>query len=382
MTPSLPPTPRNPVVILCGLDPTDLLVAGINLQCSLPGVLVVRHEVDLVAGTLRRLVSDGTGLLEDTWIELDHLCLTCALRHEIAPTLARWVRARPGVPVLLCLPATLSPLPVADLLERHQPGSELAGLVELRSVVATVGGADLEHDLLGDDLLAEREAFPEIDRRSVGEVIAEQVEYADLVVAADGVLPRPSERLLRELVRDDTVLLPDPAAAGPEHLLSAERDARRARRHVDPTRRSPSGAERLTGDVVLDVSREPGSAAWTVAVDSWRPFHPTRLLENVETLGGGALRGRGCFWLPTRPGALAVWNGAGGQLSIGTAGSWGARTPRTRLLVTGVGGDRDVVATCLRETLATEAELAAGRSSWGVGEDGFEQWLGDYPASA
>lgn len=382
MTPSPLPTPRNPVVILCGLDPTDLLVAGINLQCSLPGVLVVRHEVDLVAGTLRRLVSDGTGLLEDTWIELDHLCLTCALRHEIAPTLARWVRARPGATVLLCLPATLSPLPVADLLERHQPGSELAGLVELRSVVATVAGGALEHDLLGDDLLGEREAFPELDRRSVGEVLAEQVEYADLVVAADGILPDRSERLLHELVRRDTRLLPDPAAAGPEHLLAAGRDARGARRHVDPTRRSPSGAERLTGDVVLDVSRQRDSDVWTLALDSWRPFHPTRLLENVETLGGGPLRGRGCFWLPTRPGALAVWNGAGGQLSIGTAGSWGARTPRTRLLVTGIDGDRAAVAACLSDTLATEAELAAGRASWSVGEDGFEQWLGDYPASA
>ena len=59
-------------------------------------------------------------------------------------------------------------------------------------------------------------------------------------------------------------------------------------------------------------------------------------LEYIEVLGGGPRRSRGCFWLPTRPSTVGVWEGAGGQLSVGSGVPWGMKAPLTRIVVTGL----------------------------------------------
>jgi len=382
------PDRRTPVVVACGLDPTDLVLAGISIQWALPRPVVVRHELDFERSALRRLVSDATGLLEDVWVPLDHLCMTCAVRHEIVPTLVRLAERGEWQSMVVSLPSTVPALPITKILEHGDgPGSRIQDLVETRSVLSVVRGQTLVHDLLGDDLLCERNPSLQHDRRAVGEVLAEQVEFADLVVAVDETLGDQASALLRELVRPDAELVCGAPALDESRLLLAPRDPAGARRWVDPCRRTPSSVpDVVPGGVpdtaVRDVSRVPDSEFWSLFLDTWKPLHPTRLWENIEVLGGGPLRGRGCFWLPTRPGATAIWDGAGGQLSVGTHAAPGHPRPRTRLVITGMGDRRDRVREALQDTLVTDAELAAGRSGWSIGEDGFEAWLGDYPASA
>lgn len=101
-------------------------------------------------------------------------------------------------------------------------------------VMSAVDPADLERDLLGDDLLVERGlGFGERDRRSVGEVMARQIETADLLAVA--TLPERTPRsLLDHLVGD----VPDRT---PLHLLNAEVFARRRPRDLPAHRGSASG---------------------------------------------------------------------------------------------------------------------------------------------
>ena len=120
---------------------------------------------------------------------------------------------------------------------------------------------------------------------------------------------------------------------------------------------------------------------WTLDLTSSRPFHPDRLHERIEDLGRGAFRARGHFWLPTRPDAVCVWDGGGGQLSIGRSGSWHSRRPSSRLVVTGIHvADRTRVADAFADVLLTDAETIAGHS-WVGRSDGFEPWL-DEPIHA
>jgi G3E family GTPase len=104
-------------------------------------------------------------------------------------------------------------------------------------------------------------------------------------------------------------------------------------------------------------------------------FHPERLLDDLERLGAGRHRSRGCFWVPTRPDQVVVWDGAGGQLSIGNGERWGSRAPMTQLVFTGVGTPPDQLSSSFREMLLTPDEAAA-RGAWRLNEDGFEPWLG------
>ena len=361
---------RTPFTVISGTDADQLDLVGVNLTWTLPNPVTVRHHLDLAAGALRRVVADAGGVIEDEWVQMDHPCLGCALRNEIVPGLIRLAESGRWDSIAVTLPTSAVPVPLARALD--EPAA--AAVLELTSTVAVIHGPQLFEDVYGDDLVGER--YPEVsfDRRSIGEVLCEQVEFADVVVNCEGDLGSRERDLLRELIRPEATIVSQPCDLEADLLVGSGRDRRSAYSFVDPTRRRPKAAADLHPDEgILEVTRV--GDLWTIHLDSWRPLHPERLLANIEILGGRGLRGRGCFWLPTRPDALAAWNGAGGQLSIGTVDSWHGRRPRTRLVITGT-GDSTRVLRALEETLATEAELAAGSSAWS-GDDGFDAWLGE-----
>lgn len=373
-----------PVVVLCGASRADQDIAAVAVALALPAPVCVRHELHVSENRMRRVVSDVTGVVEDVWIPLEHACLTCGLREEIVPTLVRLAgeaQAHGWTSILLDLPAGVDVPPVAramaGMVLRGRPVSQV---VEVRRVVAAVRGGDLLADVFGDDLMRERdgEAF---DDRAYGEVLCEALEYADLAACVDGALPNTAGRVLDELMRPGTRAVLEVEALAAEDLLG-RRDHAAANRWVATAGRRPAASSVDVADDVVDASLRPEEDVWTVYVDTWRPFHPERLHEELERIGGWGVRSRGCFWLPTRPAVMNAWEGGGGSLSIGTTGPWQERTPCTRIAITGHGPRRDEVAGALRSALMTEAELAAGLGSWRGRGDRFDPWLGAYDDAA
>lgn len=347
--------PVVPVVSLASIDPVlrDASVAA--LLCDVPDALVVRHDLDGLRGTLRRVVYSADGVVEDVHGAIEHACLPCALREDILPTVERLSLELEPSALVLALPVGAEPLPVVRaLVGLHHPA------VVPAIVVAALDPAALEQDLLGEDLLADRSsAMGADDRRAVGEVLAHQIEYADLVLTADAPFGR-GDVLLEHLLAPDQVRAGLHEADG-RRLVSFRRDAR-AHDRGDLRHVRASGAASRAG-------------VWTLDLDSWRPVHPGRLLEDIEQLGAGPLRGRGYFWLPTRRGTVCGWDGAGGQLAIGAVGSWRSE-PRTRLVLTGTAPDPGRYLAAFERLLVTDAELAQGPHAWDGRSDGFEDWLG------
>ena len=107
-----------------------------------------------------------------------------------------------------------------------------------------------------------------------------------------------------------------------------------------------------------------------------RPFHPWRLHRRLADLGGGRHRSRGHFWLPTRPFTACVWNGAGGQLSIGPLDDWHGVLPGTRLSFVGVGAGREEVVAAFDEAVVTPDEDSGDLTAWLDVDDDFDPWLG------
>lgn len=70
-----------------------------------------------------------------------------------------------------------------------------------------------------------------------------------------------------------------------------------------------------------------------------------------------------------------MWEGAGGQLSIGTTGTW-CDPARTHLVLTGVGIDPPALREVFETVLLTDAELARGLGWWAGRPDGLDPWLG------
>ncbi|GAB47438.1 hypothetical protein [Mobilicoccus pelagius] len=121
----------TPVVTCCSTDEVlrESLTAGLLLD--LPGAVVVLHDLDPVAGTLRRLVHDAERTWEDRIEPLAHTCLGCALREDIVPAIREVAFRRPTA-IVLALPVTAEPVPVLEALV----GLAEEGIVDIGGVLA------------------------------------------------------------------------------------------------------------------------------------------------------------------------------------------------------------------------------------------------------
>jgi G3E family GTPase len=353
------PTNRSPVVLITGVDPDASALAGVGLLWDLPGAIAVRHRVDVESSLLQRVVSDASGIREQVNIHLEHACISCALREDVVPTLRRLAVEGGGAPLVAQLPVGASPEQVcAVLADPPRPDP----VVWVAAVVAAVDGATIESDVLGNDLLCERGLHSsDDDRRGVGEVLAAMIEYADATIFTE-VATATGFALGRTLARPDAEVLRDPSELDAGSVIAGGwHDRDRISAWVEPDRRTSSPAA------------SPG--AWRLDLRSDRPFDPERLVHDIAGLGGGPTRSRGCFWVPTRPGAMGIWSGAGGQLSVGSGGPWFSGPPHTRIEVVGTGEAPDLRAAFDR-LLVTASEQRRRGSVWEVTADGLEPWLG------
>ena len=348
----------RPVAVVTALDEVlrDALVASLLLDEE--GLLALRYEVAEDSSALRRIVVSAGGVLEDELVDLAHPCVSCAMREDAVPTLARLAGCPETCGLLLAPPLSADPSVVVGTLRSHESGWQLA------SAVAAAPADCAAEDLLGDDTLAERGLrWADGDARSVGEALAAQLEYSDLLVLA-GEPDGAGAELVEHLRAPEQRVARDPFTLTAREVLGGRHDQSAALRRRDARCVEPYGGPTEHG-------------TWTLDLHSQRPFHPERLLGNIEALGGGRLRGRGRFWVPDRPDAICQWDGAGGQVSIGAVWRAGRELPTTHLVVTGQDrADMPRVRDAFGRSLLTEAEWAEGLAPWLGAEDTLAPWLG------
>lgn len=378
-----PPAQAHCLSLVSAVEPMvrDLVIMSVHGD----GALVVRMELDegedgLVV-RLDALGPDAQG--QSCQASVAGCCLTCGLR-EVLTTLARErVALEPGG-------ATTVLLPVGTDLVHLVPGLAQALAeepVRLAGVTHVVDTETAVASLL--DHVPLREVAPTClpgDERCVGELHANGVGYADLVLALgdDGV----GGELVEHLRADDSLLVPglDEDWHAVARSLTHDPDAALVRVHPATTR--AWGGPCDYGVRTLDLH-------------SHMPFHPTRLREMVRELAGQGLLARGCFWLPSRPGRVCAWEVCGGIVSMGDAGTWadlaawqeaapavaqaaqclgapGLDAPRCHLIVTGVADEVQVeaVKAAFAAVLLRPDELDEAMA-WVGASDGLEDWLGE-----
>lgn len=358
------PRPRMPIVLVTGVDDAAISSAMISLQFGAPDAVAVRHRIDPERSVLTRVVSDLNGIVEQAEIPLEHVCVPCAIREDIVPTLQRLADQGRWRSIIAGLPVSADAAQVSRALGWRPSHARLPSVT---GVVAALDGNRIADDLLGDALLDERGlALSAEDRRGVAEVACSLVEYADAI--AFTAAAEPTEwSLVRTLARPDASVLADPSLLDADALLGAARSPVAVEEWVAPSRPS-------------ELPPVADGGAWRIDLRSDLPLHPLRFRDELAAIGSGPRRSRGCFWLPTRPDELGVWDGAGGQVSIGLAprGPSGHRM-QSRIVVIGIDddpADRAAIRAAFARCLVTETELADKGWRWAEGWDGFEPWLG------
>lgn len=359
---------RTPLLVLATVDPVIRDATIFGMVTDQPRLVVVRHDLlhDEDGGSIRRVVLAADGVVEDRTVALEHACLSCAVREDAVPTLARLAADDRWDTVLLALPVSAESLPVTRALAGSTRADQPLHRLRLAHVVAALDVEAFADDVLGDDLLAERGlALGRGDRRAVGEAIAAQVAHADTVlVHGDPRAAAAGSDLLDHLRAADGLRVDGPYTVTPRDLVRSGHEAARAQARLDP--------------VQLRVSprRALAPRAWTLELRSPRALHPDRLVQHVRRLGDVPVRSRGRFWVPSRPDSLCVWDGSGRQLSVGQAGRWGAHEPETHLVFTGIEDVRAQLVEAFEDVLLTADEAAAGLAPWLGREDALADWLG------
>ncbi len=347
-----------PVVVLATVDPVLRSAAEFSLLTDLPGTGMLRQDLDPVAWTLRRVLGDEGGVIEDVTRPAEEGCPGCVIREDALPALEAMAAAGRWQRILFALPVTAAAMPAArplvDPVLRRRTG------VELATVVSVVDADRVEADLMGAERLADRGlALTPGDQRSVGEALAGHLAHADLVLTTGS---DPTGLALIDHLRSRRTGRSDLFDTRVRELFAARHSPDRAGARMDPRLLEP-------GDV------PEAHGVWTLDLCSRRPVHPTRFLHRLPDLAGGRIRTRGRFHLPTRPGRMGVLDGTGGHLAIGDGGSWHGCPPSTRLVLTGVGDGRAQRERAFADILLTDAELAAD-GDWTRIDDGMDGWLG------
>ncbi|MFV2110387.1 CobW family GTP-binding protein [Micromonospora sp. LOL_015] len=374
--------------------------AGTTLLGADPSLLVVRHDLSGVRdGVVRRTVRTGVGTVEDQQVDLAHGCVSCTLREDVLPTLARLARSKPGHDLVLVLPEVVEPEAVAAACDHCLVnGVPITELVHIDSYITVVDAEYLLDALAGtDDLTSLGIQAAEDDQRSLADVVVRQIEYADTLVlwgqSRDGAFDTSRLSVLLQRMAPWAVHLRadnDVVDAG-----TLNRQLRHTHRHRPET---PGVIARGLQGYPLGV-HEPESDCGVASVvfRARRPFHPQRLYDVLEDVSAEMIRSRGHLWLASQPDTVVAWEFAGGGLSMGSLGYWLASLPdehwehvsdqrrlaaalewdpyygdRHQYLVF-IGLDLDTVELghTLTSCLLTDAELADGEEIWRTYSDPF-----------
>jgi hypothetical protein len=176
---------RPAVTVLSGFWSAAAIAVARSLLSADPSLILIRHDLSGIRdGLVHRIVLTATGVLEDDTITLVHGCVLCTLREDVLPGLVRLARSHLDRDLVLVLPEVIEPQALADACAVCRVDDvALTETVRIDSFVTVVDAQRVLPDLTTtDDLIHRRMHAADDDHRSVANVVARQIEYADTVV--------------------------------------------------------------------------------------------------------------------------------------------------------------------------------------------------------
>ncbi|RJF73495.1 GTP-binding protein [Deinococcus cavernae] len=305
-----------PITVLCGFlgAGKTTLLNHLLRQSEGRKIAVIVNEFGAVNIDASLVVKTD----EET-IELSNGCICCTLRGDLLQAVDRLLSERELDYILIESTGIGEPLPIAqsfcltpEELELDPEIPNLVGRVHVDGMITVVDS----HQFF--DLWNRQDAIPGDDQdRGFGELLAEQLEFADIVVLNKTDLAKPEDiRQLRELLG-----ITNPRARiieAAKGQLPAEEVLKVGLFDVEASMQMDAWMEELEKEHTPE-SEEFGLGTYIYRSDL--PFDADRFHEVlVKGLPRNIIRSKG--WVNFGDGVATLWNHTGRQLALEQAGMW------------------------------------------------------------
>ena len=333
-------------------------------------------------------------------IELKSGCICCTRRDDLIEQVNKLATSRAFDYLLIESTGISEPLPVAaTFFMDDEHGGTLDEVARLDTMVTVVDARNFPEDYERADTLRERRiALDDADDRSVSDVLAEQVEFANVIVI--NKVDLVPERDLRRLEAVLHQLNPKAKVLSASHGVIPLDMVIETHAFDFEEATQASGWQRAM--IGKQVPQSPEFDLGSFVYRARRPFHPGRLWDILQEEMPGVIRAKGFFWLASRHNHAGIWSQAGRTFRDDLAGRWWASLPkeewpdeevaqeeiqrvyqepygdrRQEVVFIGANMDRHQIERRLNDCLLDDVEMQLGQMGWASFADPFSIWWDD-----
>jgi G3E family GTPase len=267
---------------------------------------------------------------EETLVEMSNGCICCTLRDDLLDEVRRLASEQRFDYLMIESTGIAEPLPVAATFDfRDEYGDSLSDVARLDTMVTVVDAVNLLKDFSSHDFLSDRgEVMGEEDTRTLGHLLTDQMEFADVVILnkvddATREQVDAARKIIRSLNADAEIIETSHAKVDSGKILDTGKfDFEKAHTH-------PMWAKELYGFA----DHTPETEEYGVVSHVYRaraPFVPEKILNLLNGDLPGVIRAKGHFWIASRPDWVAEFSLAGALSSVQPLGTWWASVPTER----------------------------------------------------
>lgn len=325
---------KLPVTVLSGFlgsGKTTLMNHVLNNRQGLRVAVIVNDmsEVNIDADLIR---NGGANLsrTDETLVEMTNGCICCTLRDDLLKEVSRLARDGRFDYLLIESTGISEPLPVAATFDfRDEDGASLGDVAKLDTMVTVVDAVNLLRDYASHDFLHDRgESLGDDDKRTLVDLLVDQIEFADVIVLnkigdASPAQREAARRILIALNPQAEIIESSFSKVPLDKILNTGRfDFEKAQQH-------PVWFKELYG-FASHVPETEEYGVTNFVYRARRPFDPQKFHAFIQSSWPGVIRTKGHYWLATRPQWVGELSQAGAIIRNEAMGFWWAEIPEER----------------------------------------------------